>query len=112
GRKMVRGGRCRIKGLWISGIQRRLSPRSLLFPMKLLSSLRKSKRSIRDFKPGLVIGTGGFASGPLRRAAHQKKIPSLLQEQNSLPGITNKLLAKKADVICTAYEHKIGRAHV
>jgi len=103
--KMVPDAGYPIKGLWISGIQRSLSPKNLLFPIKLLSSLRKSKRIIRDFKPDLVIGTGGFASGPLLRAAHQKKIPSLLQEQNSLPGITNKLLAKKADVICTAYEH-------
>src|SRR5690606_4766327 len=100
--KMVPDAGYPIKGLWISGIQRSLSPKNLLFPIKLLSSLRKSKRIIRDFKPDLVIGTGGFASGPLLRAAHQKKIPSLLQEQNSLPGITNKLLAKKADVICTA----------
>ena len=94
-----------IEGLWISGIQRSLSPKNLLFPFKLMSSLWNAGRIISRFKPDLVIGTGGFASGPLLQVANQRNIPTLLQEQNSLPGITNKLLARKADVICTAYEN-------
>ncbi|MGW1453832.1 undecaprenyldiphospho-muramoylpentapeptide beta-N-acetylglucosaminyltransferase [Salegentibacter agarivorans] len=94
----------KIEGLWISGIQRKLTMSNLLFPFKLLSSLAKSRRIIREFKPDVVIGTGGFASGPLLKVANSKGIPTLIQEQNSFPGITNKLLAKQADKICAAYE--------
>jgi len=94
-----------IKGLWISGIQRKLISKSnFLFPFKLISSLLKSRRIINQFKPDVVIGTGGFASGPLLQMANSKNIPTLIQEQNSFPGITNKLLAKKADKICVAYD--------
>jgi len=93
-----------IKGLWISGIQRRLTLKNLLFPFKLLVSLVKSRGIIRKFNPDVAIGTGGFASGPLLQAAISKGVPALIQEQNSFPGITNKLLGKKADVICVAYE--------
>ncbi len=94
-----------IEGLWISGIQRKLTLKNLAFPFKLLSSLMKSKQIIKQFKPDLVIGTGGFASGPLLKAANQKNIPTVLQEQNSYAGITNKWLADKADKICVAYEN-------
>ncbi|WP_079733720.1 undecaprenyldiphospho-muramoylpentapeptide beta-N-acetylglucosaminyltransferase [Salegentibacter salegens] len=94
----------KIEGLWISGIQRKLTFSNFMFPFKLLSSLAKSRRIIREFKPDIVIGTGGFASGPLLKVASSKGIPSLIQEQNSFPGITNKLLAKQADKICAAYE--------
>ncbi|MBZ9728541.1 undecaprenyldiphospho-muramoylpentapeptide beta-N-acetylglucosaminyltransferase [Salegentibacter sp. JZCK2] len=94
----------KIEGLWISGIQRKLTLGNLMFPFKLLSSLAKSRQIIRGFKPDVVIGTGGFASGPLLKVASSKGIPSLIQEQNSFPGITNKILAKKADKICAAYE--------
>lgn len=94
----------RIEGLWISGVQRELTLKNLMFPVKLLSSLWKARKIIREFRPDLVIGTGGFASGPLLQVANQRNIPTLLQEQNSLPGITNKMLAKKANVICVAYE--------
>ncbi len=94
----------KIEGLWISGIQRKLTFSNLMFPFKLLSSLAKSRRIIREFKPDVVIGTGGFASGPLLKVASSKGIPSLIQEQNSFPGITNKLLAKQVDKICAAYE--------
>ena len=94
----------KIEGLWISGIQRKLSLKNLAFPFKLLVSLLRSRRIIRSFQPNVVIGTGGFASGPLLQVATSKKIPSLIQEQNSYPGITNKLLAKKVDAICVAYE--------
>ncbi len=94
-----------IKGLWISGIQRKLTLKNLLFPIKLLDSLLKAGRIIRKFKPDVVIGTGGFASGPTLMAAHRKGIPTLIQEQNSYPGITNKHLGKKATVICVAYDN-------
>ncbi|WP_224483870.1 undecaprenyldiphospho-muramoylpentapeptide beta-N-acetylglucosaminyltransferase [Robertkochia aurantiaca] len=93
-----------IKGLWISGIQRKLSLKNLLFPLKLLSSLIKSRRILRSFKPDLVVGTGGFASGPLLRAATDLGIPAVIQEQNSFAGITNKWLAPQVDRIFTAYE--------
>lgn len=93
-----------IEGIWISGIQRKLTATNLMFPFKLLSSLSKCFRLIRKFKPDVVIGTGGFASGPLLYAASLKRIPTLIQEQNSYPGITNKLLAAKAAKICVAYD--------
>ena len=85
-----------IKGLWISGIQRKLTFTNLMFPFKLLSSLWKSRSIIKRFKPDVVIGTGGFASGPLLKMANSKNIPTLIQEQNSYAGITNKWLADKA----------------
>ena len=94
-----------IIGLWIAGLQRKLTLQNVLFPVKLLSSLLKSRTIIRNFKPDVVIGTGGFASGPLLQMANSMNIPTLIQEQNSYPGITNKLLSKKAHKICVAYEH-------
>jgi len=94
----------RIEGLWISGIQRKLTAKNLSFPFKLISSLLKSRKILNRFKPDVAIGTGGFASGPLLQMAASKGIPSLIQEQNSYPGITNKILAKKADRICVAYD--------
>ncbi|WP_299127584.1 undecaprenyldiphospho-muramoylpentapeptide beta-N-acetylglucosaminyltransferase [uncultured Winogradskyella sp.] len=94
----------KIEGLWISGIQRKLTLKNLMFPFKLMTSLLRSRKIIKDFKPDAVVGTGGFASGPLLQVATSKKIPSLIQEQNSYPGITNKLLAKKVNTICVAYE--------
>ncbi len=93
-----------IKGLWIAGLQRRLTFDNALFPVKLLSSLLKSRQIIKQFKPDVVIGTGGFASGPLLQMANSAGIPTVIQEQNSYPGITNKLLSKKANAICVAYE--------
>ncbi len=93
-----------IKGLWISGFQRSLTLKNLLFPLKLILSLMKAGRIIRKFKPDVVIGVGGYASGPIGQMAVRKKIPLVLQEQNSYPGITNKILAKKAKKICVAYE--------
>lgn len=94
-----------IKGLWISGIQRKITVKNLLFPFKLLSSLWKANNILRKFKPVIAIGTGGFASGPTLMMANRKKIPTLVQEQNSYPGITNKLLSKKAKKICVAYDN-------
>ena len=93
-----------IEGLWISGIQRKLTLKNLSFPFKLISSLLKSRKILKRFKPDVAIGTGGFASGPLLQMAVSKGIPSLIQEQNSYPGITNKILSKKADKICVAYD--------
>ncbi|WP_125723589.1 undecaprenyldiphospho-muramoylpentapeptide beta-N-acetylglucosaminyltransferase [Flavobacterium ustbae] len=94
-----------IKGLWIAGLQRKLTFQNMMFPLKLASSLLESKRIIRKFKPNVVIGTGGFASGPLLQAAGSAGIPTVVQEQNSYPGITNKLLSKKANAICVAYQN-------
>ena len=94
----------KIKGLWISGIQRKLTLKNLMFPFKLISSIWRSRKIVNSFKPDIAIGTGGFASGPLLHVAASKMIPSLIQEQNSYPGITNKLLAKKVQKICVAYD--------
>ena len=94
----------RIVGLWISGFQRRVTFKNLLFPFKLLFSLLKSIQIINTFKPDVVIGTGGYASGPVLHVASKRGVPTLIQEQNSFPGITNKLLSKKVDKICVAYE--------
>ncbi|MCG8750386.1 undecaprenyldiphospho-muramoylpentapeptide beta-N-acetylglucosaminyltransferase [Tenacibaculum finnmarkense] len=93
-----------IKGLWISGIQRKITFKNLLFPVKLVHSLWKAHVIIKKFKPDIAIGTGGFASGPTLMVAGKKNIPTLVQEQNSYPGITNKLLSKKAHKICVAYD--------
>ncbi len=94
----------KIKGLWISGLQRKLTLKNLMFPFKLISSLLKARGIIKQFKPDVAIGTGGFASGPLLKVAASKGIPCLLQEQNSYAGITNKLLASKAKRICVSYD--------
>ena len=94
----------KIKGLWISGIQRSLSLKNLAFPFKLISSLWSAFKIIKKFKPTIVIGTGGFASGPTLYAASISGVKTVIQEQNSYPGITNKLLSKKADTICVAYD--------
>ncbi len=93
-----------IEGLWISGIQRKLTLDNLMFPFKLLSSLKRSRKIIKNFQPDVVIGTGGFASGAVVKVAAGKGIPTLIQEQNSFPGITNKLLAKEVDKVCVAYD--------
>lgn len=94
----------KIEGLWISGIQRKLTLKNLAFPSKLIISLLRSRKILNTFKPNVAIGTGGFASGPLLQVAASKKIPSLIQEQNSYPGITNKLLGKTVNKICVAYD--------
>lgn len=94
----------KIIGLWISGIQRKLTLDNLAFPLKVTSSLLQSSRILSDFRPDAVVGVGGFASGPLLYAASWKNIPSLLQEQNSYAGLTNKLLASKVKKVCVAHE--------
>lgn len=92
-----------IKGLPVAGLQRKLTLANLSFPIKLWRSLRMASRIVKEFKPHLVVGVGGYASGPVLYAAQNKGIPTLLQEQNSYAGLTNKLLAKKAATICVAY---------
>ncbi|HPT13213.1 MAG TPA: undecaprenyldiphospho-muramoylpentapeptide beta-N-acetylglucosaminyltransferase [Bacteroidales bacterium] len=93
-----------IKGLWISGLQRRLTLDNLSFPIKMIYSFLKAGSIIRQFKPDVAIGTGGYASWPTLSAAASRGIPTFIQEQNSFPGITNKKLAKKAHLIFVAYE--------
>ena len=95
----------KIEGLWISGLQRRLTIKNLLFPIKLIFSLIKAAIIIKRFRPDIAVGVGGYASGPTLRMAIRKRIPTLIQEQNSFPGITNRLLAKKVNRICVAYDH-------
>ena len=94
----------KIEGLWISGIQRNLSFKNLKFPLKLVSSLIKSGKLLTRFKPHVAIGTGGYASAAVLKVAAMKRIPCLIQEQNSHAGITNKWLSKNVQRICTAYE--------
>ena len=94
-----------IEGLWISGFKRELSLDNLSFPFKLISSLCKAKRILKKFKPDVVVGVGGFASGPTMRKATSLGIPVVIQEQNSYPGVTNKIVAPKAAKICVAYEN-------
>jgi len=94
----------KIKGLWITGIERKLTLKNLMFPFKLVNSLWNARKIVKQFNPNVAIGTGGFASGPLLQVAATKGIPSLIQEQNSYPGITNKLLSKKVQKICVAYD--------
>ena len=93
-----------IEGLWIAGIQRKLTLDNLMFPFKLLSSLLKSRKIIKKFKPDVVIGTGGFASAPLLKMGTMMGIPALIQEQNSYAGITNKWLGKSVQKVCVAYD--------
>lgn len=92
-----------IKGLPVAGLQRSLTWDNLSFPFKLLKSLRMASAIVKDFRPDAVVGVGGYASGPVLYAAQKKKIATLVQEQNSYAGLTNKLLAKRAKSICVAY---------
>jgi UDP-N-acetylglucosamine--N-acetylmuramyl-(pentapeptide) pyrophosphoryl-undecaprenol N-acetylglucosamine transferase len=94
----------KIEGLNISGIKRGFSLENLSWPLKLLKSLIKASSIIEKFKPQAAVGVGGYASGPLLYKATAKKIPAVIQEQNSFPGITNKLLAKRVQKICVAYD--------
>ena len=94
----------KIEGLNISGIQRGSIVKNLGLPFKVISSIRKAIKLIVDFKPDVVVGVGGYASGPVLFAASLKKIPYLIQEQNSYAGITNKFLGKNATKICVAFD--------
>jgi UDP-N-acetylglucosamine--N-acetylmuramyl-(pentapeptide) pyrophosphoryl-undecaprenol N-acetylglucosamine transferase len=93
----------KIVGLPVAGFDRKRLWRNVSVLMKLMNSLSKARKIIKDFKPDLVIGVGGYASGPVLKKAQKLGIPTLIQEQNSYAGVTNKLLAKKADRICVAY---------
>ncbi len=94
----------RIVGLPIAGLQRRLDWHNLLVPFKVLKSLRLARRTIRDFGADVVVGFGGYASAPVLWAAQRMGVPTVIQEQNSYAGVTNKILARGARCICTAYE--------
>jgi UDP-N-acetylglucosamine--N-acetylmuramyl-(pentapeptide) pyrophosphoryl-undecaprenol N-acetylglucosamine transferase len=93
-----------IVGLPVAGLIRGLSIRNIHVAWKLFRSMIRSGQIIRRFSPDAVVGVGGYASGPVLKQAQQRSIPTLIQEQNSFAGVTNKLLAKKADKICVAYE--------
>lgn len=93
----------RIEGIPVRGLQRRLTLSNLIFPFRLLMSLVKARNIIERFKPDVAVGVGGYASGPLLRMAVHAKIPTIIQEQNSYPGITNRFLAKHVKKICVAY---------
>lgn len=94
----------KIIGLPVAGFHRRLTLNNFVVILRLFKSLKLAKRIIEDFQPDVVVGVGGYASGPVLRQAGRMKIPTLIQEQNSYAGMTNKLLAKKASAICVAYE--------
>ncbi len=94
-----------IIGLNISGIQRKLTWSNILLPFKIISSVLKAKKIIRQFRPDVAIGVGGYASAPLLYAATSMKIPSLIQEQNSYAGVTNKILSRRVQKICVAYNN-------
>lgn len=94
-----------IEGLWISGFQRRLTLQNALFPLKLVSSLLKARRILKRFKPHAAVGVGGYASGPTLEMASRMGVPTLIQEQNSYAGVTNRLLANKVSRVCVAYDN-------
>ncbi|MGW8314652.1 MAG: undecaprenyldiphospho-muramoylpentapeptide beta-N-acetylglucosaminyltransferase [Bacteroidales bacterium] len=93
-----------IRGLPVAGFQRKLTTKNLSFFYKLANSMMESRKIISEFRPDVAVGVGGYASGPILRAAARKRIPILIQEQNSYAGVTNRLLARSASVICVAYE--------
>lgn len=94
----------KIVGLDIRGFQRRISLQNLLLPFKIIESVVKARMIVKSFNPDVAIGVGGYASGPLLFAATMMNIPSLIQEQNSFAGITNKILSKRVQRICVAYD--------
>ena len=94
----------KIVGLPVAGLQRRLTLSNFALPFKVIKSVRMAKKVIREFKPDIAIGVGGYASAPLLWAASRMGIPTLIQEQNGFAGLTNKILGKKAKSICVAYE--------
>jgi UDP-N-acetylglucosamine--N-acetylmuramyl-(pentapeptide) pyrophosphoryl-undecaprenol N-acetylglucosamine transferase len=93
-----------IVGLWISGLQRKLTWSNLLFPLKVIVSYLRAKRIVKKYKPDAVVGTGGYASGPIMMAATRCRIPAVVQEQNSFAGLANKQVASKVSKVCVAYE--------
>lgn len=93
-----------IKGLPVAGFKRKLSLSNFVVIFKLLNSMVKARKIVKSFNPDIAVGVGGYASGPILKVAQRNGIPTLIQEQNSFAGVTNRLLAKKADTICVAYE--------
>jgi len=93
-----------IVGLDIAGLQRRLTPQNLMFPVRVFRSVRKAGKLLEQFRPDAVVGVGGYASAPVLLAATSRGIPSLIQEQNSYAGLVNKLLARRVSKICVAYD--------
>ena len=94
----------KIVGLPVAGLQRKFTLSNLALPFKVLKSVRMAGKIIEEFKPDIAIGVGGYASAPLLWSACSKGIPALIQEQNGFAGLTNKILGKKADRICVAYD--------
>ena len=94
----------KIIGLPVAGFDRKRPWRNVKVFFKLLVSMNKAKKITKEFKPDIVVGVGGYASGPMLKSAQKAHIPTLIQEQNSYAGVTNKLLAKDADAICVAYD--------
>jgi UDP-N-acetylglucosamine--N-acetylmuramyl-(pentapeptide) pyrophosphoryl-undecaprenol N-acetylglucosamine transferase len=94
----------KIVGLWISGLQRKVTLSNFLFPLKVIVSFWKARKLVKTFRPDVVVGTGGYASGPIMMAATSSGVPALIQEQNSFAGLANKQVANKASRICVAYE--------
>ncbi len=93
-----------IQGLPIAGLQRKFSLKNLSLPFKIVASLRKANKIVKSFRPDICIGVGGYASGPLLRVAQKRGIPTIIQEQNSYAGMTNKMLSRNAQAICVAYD--------
>lgn len=94
----------KIEGLNITGFQRKLTLRNLSFPFKLAASMLKAVMIVRKFRPDVAVGVGGYASGPVLKIANTFGIPTVLQEQNSFAGVTNRILASKANAVCVAYD--------
>jgi UDP-N-acetylglucosamine--N-acetylmuramyl-(pentapeptide) pyrophosphoryl-undecaprenol N-acetylglucosamine transferase len=94
----------KIIGLWISGLQRKLTWSNLLFPVKVVVSYVRAAMIIKRYKPHVVIGTGGYASGPIMMAATRSGVPTVIQEQNSFAGLANKQVADRVNKVCVAYE--------
>ena len=93
----------RIEGLWISGLQRRLTLDNLSFPVKVMSSLFRSRQIVREFRPDVVVGTGGYAGAPVLYAAARMGVPTLIQEPNAFAGLANKWLGSRVDKVCVAF---------
>ena len=93
-----------IVGLPVAGFDRKRLWRNVKVLWKLMKSMRMARRVLRDFQPDIAVGVGGYASGPMLKEAQKRGIPTLIQEQNSYAGVTNKLLAANADRICVAYD--------
>ena len=96
-----------VRHIWISGFKRGLYLSNFIFPIKLLVSSFQSRKILRQIKPHLVIGTGGYVAGPAIRQAIKMKIPTAIQEQNSYPGVTTRLLAPRVDIVFLAYKEAL-----